>query len=208
MVAINIREQIRTAFAHLGVPAFAVGGAVRDAISGREPRDMDIAIDAPISQIGPRVAQALGGTFVPVGVEHGAARVVFSDGDSIDIAEIQGGDIRRDLQCRDFSVNAMAVNIATNEIIDPFGGERDLRDGVLRAVSPQAFIDDPVRLLRAVRQSAEHGLEIEAATQALIRRDAALISRPAPERVRDEMMKIFSQPRPGSQSGGWTIWVC
>ena len=194
-------------FSESGVPAYLVGGAVRDAMMGRSARDVDVAIAASPHALASEIAAALGGKFVSLDAERDVARVITSadgaDGESasLDLSAFADG-IESDLALRDFTVNSMAVELSSAlsgdwRVRDPFGGARDLRDGVIRAARDSAFESDPIRLLRAVRLSAETGLAIDESTQALMRRDAALLSRSSPERVREELLRTLAAPRAG-----------
>ena len=194
-------------FSESGVPAYLVGGAVRDAMMGRSARDVDVdvAIAASPHALASELAAALGGKFVSLDAERDIARVITSaDGESawLDLSAFADG-IESDLAMRDFTVNAMAVELSSalngdwRRVRDPFGGARDLREGVIRAPRDSVFESDPIRLLRAVRLCAETGLAIDESTQALIRRDAALLSRSSPERVREELLRTLAAPRAG-----------
>ena len=196
-------------FSESGVPAYLVGGAVRDAMMGRSALDFDVAIAASPHALAPEIAAEIGGKFVSLDSERDVARVITgadggADGESawLDLSAFADG-IESDLALRDFTVNAMAVELSSalsgdwRRVRDPFGGARDLRDGVIRAARDSAFESDPIRLLRAVRLSAETGLAIDESTQSLMRRDAALLSRSSPERVREELLRTLAAPRAG-----------
>ena len=193
-------------FSERNVDAYLVGGAIRDAMMGGVTRDVDVAIAASPHALAPALASALGGKFVSLDAERDIARVVIPSADGanshLDISAFEGG-IESDLARRDFTVNAMAVELSRalggewRGAVDPFGGADDLRNGALRVFQDSAFADDPIRLLRAVRLSAETGLRIDDSTRALIRRDAALLSRSSPERVREELLKTFAAPETG-----------
>jgi len=118
----------------------------------------------------------------------------------IDLARLRGDTLEGDLAKRDFTVNAMAVGLKDAaagrlNIVDPLGGQADLQAGRLRVVSESAFRDDPLRLLRAVRFAAELDFTIDPQTQAWISDQANAIRLPAPERVRDELVRLFACPR-------------
>ena len=99
----------------------------------------------------------------------------------MDFTPLRAG-IEDDLATRDFTINAVAMPLAGGEPADPFGGLADLEQGILRAVRPTIFEDDPLRLLRAVRLEDELGFGLDEETE-LVRRDAALVDRPAGERI-------------------------
>jgi poly(A) polymerase len=115
---------------------------------------------------------------------------------TVDFAELVGSSIEADLARRDFTVNAMAVqvtDVSGTAVIDPFGGMRDLRRRRLRAVSMRAFDDDPLRLLRAFRFQAQLGFTIDRATLRGIQKSPERIERAAPERIREELLRLLSQ---------------
>jgi putative nucleotidyltransferase with HDIG domain len=171
-----------------------VGGAVRDGLLGRPLHDLDFVVDGDATALAVAVGRAFSGALVPLDPGRGIARVVLLQADRrmhLDFARRQGGDWDADLRARDFSINAIAVN-AAGRYLDPLEGRRDLAAGRLRAASESAFRDDPLRTLRAVRLVAELGLTIEPETAAWIRRDAPLLPRAAPERIRDELVRILN----------------
>ena len=113
----------------------------------------------------------------------------------IDVAEIEGASIEEDLRRRDFTVNAMAFDLAGHSWLDPFGGREALAAGRLRMVSPRNLRDDPLRVLRAARFYATHELRPDAATTRACRAAAPLLSGVAPERIRTEWIKLLQAPR-------------
>ena len=180
-----------------------VGGFLRDALLGREGHDADLAVAGDPLSLGRQLADALGGHFFPLHEEHKAARIVLPDGEairSLDLLPLRV-DIESDLAQRDLTINAMAVAVealageAPLSIIDPCGGRRDLDEGVVRMVRPDAFRVDPLRLLRAVRLCAELDFTLEPQTAAVMAEDASLLSQAAPERQRDELMRILATSR-------------
>ena len=198
-----IVTNVREFFAARGLRAFLVGGAVRDALLGRTTEDVDIAVEMSCPGLLKAVhdlAEAINGRFVLLNHERGAARVVLPDGSTLDFIAAPDG-LARDLSRRDFTVNAMAVpldeTLATSanlELTDLHDGRADLAAGVLRAVSTSAFDDDPVRLIRAPRFAAQLGLTVSDETRKAIRLKAGMLTRSSPERVRDELLKIFAAP--------------
>lgn len=188
----------------MDTPAYLVGGAVRDrmlSVAEEPPYDLDFAVPGDGLSIARYIADTLGAAFFPLDAERGVGRIVVSDNQAesrvIDIARFQGPDLATDLAGRDFTVNAMAMEMtrAPFDLIDPHGGQADLNAGQLRAVSDQALDNDPVRGLRAVRLAVKLGFEIEPHTQTLIRAAAhGLSQQVSAERVRDELVKIISLP--------------
>ncbi|MFH1141163.1 MAG: HD domain-containing protein [Chloroflexota bacterium] len=179
----------------------AVGGFVRDALLGRATHDLDITVGADALAVARRLADALGGAFVPLDEPRQVARAVVRDGDEtwlVDVASLQG-DRMADLARRDFTVDAMSVALSallteewSGHVLDPFGGRTDLESGMIRAVSPAVFQEDGLRLLRAVRLAASLGFDIEPTTRDLIRRDAGTLAGVSAERVRDEFLAILA----------------
>ena len=185
-----------------GVRAHLVGGAVRDGLLGRTTSDVDIVLDGDAHQAAVAIADSLDGGVVSLDTDRDIARVVVETGSPgvvIDLARMTGGSLDADLRRRDFTMDAIAADLTSAvagqwDLIDPLNGIADVETGVVRAVSDGVFKDDPVRLLRAARLAAETGFRIEAHTQFLIRRDAALLTQSAPERVREELFRTLAAP--------------
>lgn len=175
--------------------AYLVGGCVRDLLLGREPADYDIAFLGSPAAYAMDVASAVGGRVVEIGKPASRIWRVAARGRCVDVAPAAGQSISDDLRQRDFTVNALAVDVATETLIDVTGGRRDLDSGVIRMVSPAAFEKDPVRLLRAFRLAAQLEFAIDAETSAAIRSGRALILHSASERIRDELFKLLAAPR-------------
>jgi poly(A) polymerase len=206
---VNILEHVIAFLGDQDADAYLVGGLVRDQLLGRAvnpqrrstalgtlgvKRDIDLAIDGDASELARAFADAHGGAFYLMDAEHNVARVILRDM-YIDFAALRG-DVRNDLAARDFTINAMARQIGSDELIDPFHGQRDLREKQIRAVSGTVFRDDPVRLLRALRLIGELGFALEPHTEDLIRGDAPLMAYASMERARDELCKILAQDDP------------
>jgi len=171
-----------------GPDAFLVGGAVRDELLGRPVVDVDVACPEP--ERAARVYRdEAGGAVFPLSERHGAWRVAFRDGRTVDFTPLRAG-LDADLRTRDFTVNAVARPLGSREYVDPLGGLPDLEARRLRAVTGEIFRDDPLRLLRAVRLEDELGLRLDALTEELARRDAGLVGRPAGERILTELQRL------------------
>ncbi len=197
----RLLARISRYLAEEGISSYLVGGFVRDTLLGRGTDDIDIAIGADALVTASALAATLGGKYVPLDEENGVGRVVLPEAKwQIDFTALQG-DIMQDLARRDFTIDAMALELdkAFNfkNIIDPFHGRDDLRRGIIRAVSPTIFESDAVRLLRAVRLAAELGFTIDAATESLIRRHGRLIADVPGERVREELLRLLALPGAG-----------
>jgi tRNA nucleotidyltransferase/poly(A) polymerase len=180
---------------------YIVGGWLRDRLLRRPNRDLDLAVPGDPATLARKVARTLKGSFVVLDREHKIYRVALKDGkelDYIDFARFKGKDIGADLANRDFTINAMALQITGNgtirlaDILDPCDGKSDLKKRKLRMSSAAVFKDDPLRLMRAFRFAAELNFSIDATTSRAIKKNVPLISRSAAERVRDEFFRILS----------------
>ena len=169
--------------------AWIVGGAVRDELLLRPVLDIDVACPDP-RDAAHRFARRFGGAVFPLSERHGAWRVV-ADGidETVDFTPLNDG-IDADLATRDFTFNAIAESVATGAPYDPHDGRGDLRAGVVRAVTDRVFVDDPLRLLRAVRFEDELGFRMDERTEALLRASAAFVTEPAGERVLAELTRL------------------
>jgi hypothetical protein len=173
----------------VGKDAWIVGGAVRDELLGREVVDLDIACSDP-EAAARAYARGSGGAPFPLSERHGAWRVALEDGLTVDFTPLPGG-VERDLATRDFTINAIAVPLAGGDPVDPHGGLSDLEARRLRAVAPSIFADDPLRLLRAVRLEEELDVELDPETERLAEEHAALVTRPAGERILAELERLL-----------------
>ncbi len=180
---------------------YLVGGAVRDHLLGRAPRDIDLMCTEP-----EKFARRLGG-------RHGAAVVAFTGkteapcyrvvsrsekGSFIDVVGVLGGSVEADLARRDFTFNAMAMRVVSaGELsvpIDPFGGVADLNARRVRATGPGVFEADPLRIVRAARFAAELGCVVEPITLGLMQSAAPGLTKTAGERLQRELELLFSHP--------------
>lgn len=178
--------------------AFIVGGAVRDACLRRPIEDMDIAVDGDATALARRAADGLGGDIFVMDKGRDVARVLAAGGQVIDFARFRGAALTDDLRGRDFTINAMAADLRgdVSVLIDPLQGERDLRQKVLRRCSAHAIQDDPIRGLRAIRQSAQFRLKIHPDTLSDIKQQADNLAQTSNERIRDEFFKLLALDRP------------
>jgi tRNA nucleotidyltransferase/poly(A) polymerase len=175
--------------------AYLVGGCVRDLLLGRPPADYDVAVLGDPRAYAQKLTAAAGGRIVEIGKPAFRLWRVVAPGAIIDVSAAAGASIAEDLRHRDFTINALALDITTGAIIDVTGGRQDLNAGTIRMVSAAAFREDPVRLIRAFRLQARFGFSIEPGTLAAIGRDASRIAGPAGERVRDEFFKMLAADR-------------
>lgn len=176
--------------------AWLVGGSVRDLLLEREPEDIDLVTPGDPEKLARRLADTLGGSFFTMSEEFRTCRVVAPGGAPVyDFAACRGAGIEEDLGERDFTINALAVELPGGaEIIDPLGGRRHLGEHRLVAVRDSIFDHDPLRLLRAVRLEREPGLAISDSLATLIRSRAKLAALPAPERTLAELDRLLGAP--------------
>lgn len=178
-----------------GGSAWLVGGAVRDWLrTGELPEDLDFTlVDCQADVIAKRLADGEAGHLVPLDWEFGIHRVVFDDGTVVDLANALENSLPVDLARRDLTINAMALDLQTGELIDPFHGQSDLEAGLIRMVSEFNLLDDPLRMLRVFRIAATvQANTIDEATLAVIRSNGARIWESAAERIQYEFLRLLS----------------
>ena len=202
----SLLSRLQTFFSGKSLRSYVVGGLLRDMLAGRPTTDIDLAVEADVKGLSGEIEAALGARAVLLDAENGVVRLLPRGEENgawqVDLSTIAGG-LPDDLARRDFTVNAMALplealagdgagGLRTVTLIDPFNGAIDLAQKTLRAVSDGIFRSDPIRLMRAVRLSAELGFSPAADTEAMIMRDSALISLAAGERVREELLSLLA----------------
>lgn len=177
-----------------------VGGSVRDALLGKVSHDLDLAVAGDAISLARRIAGSLGADFYVLDEEHGEARVIVQDSlgnrDVLDFATFRGGGILSDLEGRDFTINAIALDLKSRTTLDPLRGASDIRSKTIRACTATALQDDPIRILRGVRLAAALGFTIESGTRNVMRAAASLLETTSPERQRDELFRMLDGPRP------------
>src|SRR5579864_4894372 len=180
---------------------YIVGGAVRDAYLGRAVHDLDLATPGDGQPIARAIANALGGAYYPLDSERGVGRALVDyEGEhyTIDVTRFRGESLVEDLAARDFTINALAVRLdgesELNTLYDPTGGLADMQQKRLRRCSPTAIPSDPIRALRAVRQSVDLKFMIAPDTHGDLR--AARLDTVTPERVRDEFFRLLDGRQP------------
>ncbi|MFP4484269.1 MAG: CCA tRNA nucleotidyltransferase [Spirochaetaceae bacterium] len=191
-----------------GFQCFLVGGAVRNLVMGCKPKDYDLATDAH-----PKDVQRIFHRVIPTGVEHGTVTVLFQ-GESFEVTTFRSESgysdgrhpdavrfetrLEADLSRRDFTMNGMAIDVASGELHDPFGGRKDIRRRLVRAIGApdERLREDGLRVLRAFRFAAQLDFRIEDETCAALARVRNALSAVAAERVREELVRMLEAPRP------------
>lgn len=190
-----------------GYEAYAVGGCVRDSVLGREPNDWDITTSAK-----PEETKRLFQRTIDTGIQHGTVTIMMDkEGFEVTTYRIDGeyedsrhpkevtftASLEEDLRRRDFTINAMAYN-EQDGLVDIFGGIRDIEAGVIRCVgdAKERFTEDALRMLRAVRFSAQLGYQIEEETGNAIKELAPNLQKISAERIQAELVKLVTSPHP------------
>lgn len=205
-------ERIATVSRRYQIPVYLVGGIVRDLLLGRENRDVDLVVEGDGPHFARLLADDLGGR-VRVHDAFLTAVVVDPEEFHVDVAtarsefyrapaalpEVQTSPLRQDLYRRDFTINALAIRLGPDpapELIDYFGGRRDLENGLLRVLHSLSFIDDPTRVLRAVRFALRLGFDISPETHHLVEVALAegVFDRLSGSRLREELILLLDDP--------------
>lgn len=173
---------------------YLVGGTVRDLLMGREQADVDLAIRGDFVRIAAKIADRCQGKVVDLGKKGFAVLRVTSPSLTVDITPLTGQTIEEDLSKRDFTINALAFDVAAGRLVDCSGGLADLKQKTIRMVSDTVFTKDPARLVRAYRIAAMLGFGIDPKTRATIGRSSHLIDQVAGERIWAELFKLFTLP--------------
>lgn len=173
---------------------YLVGGAVRDFLCGKSTHDRDlIVVNSSARDFSQKIAQFFDATFIPLDEINKIYRVVLKDKiNYLDITEPVGESVEKDLLRRDLTINALAVNLKSLEILDVTGGISDLENKIIRAIDEKNFEDDPLRILRVFRFQAQTGFRIDDNTLNTVKKYLELISKPAVERINYEIMHLFS----------------
>lgn len=193
-----------------------VGGAVRDVLLGQEPHDVDLmARGVPMDQM-QTLLSAYPGEVILTGKHFGVLRYRHPHGGEVEIGlprtEVSTGaghqdfdaqydpelPVEKDLGRRDFTCNAIAWDVTTGALIDPYGGSADIAAGRLRCVSPAAFPEDPLRILRGLRAHARHGLTPDETTIALMREHTTSLRTLSAERIGDEWHQLMGAKDPAA----------
>ncbi len=201
-------EELARVFRQHGRQCYLVGGAIRDMLLGRPSTDYDIATDAL-----PQEVQGMFRRVIPTGIKHGTVTVLFRgrrfevttfridreylDGRRPDSVEFTPS-IEEDLRRRDFTVNAIAYDLATRRLLDPHGGRADLHRRLIRAIGDplERFREDGLRPVRACRFAAQFGFSVEPATFAAIPASLDTVRKVSGERIREELVRLLGAPQP------------
>ena len=179
---------------------YLVGGALRDALLGRVSHDFDLALSQDAIECARRVASALHADFYVLDEDFNTARVIITSAtgerDVLDFAGFRGKDLDSDLRGRDFTINALALDLRTETIQDPLNGASDIRSKIIKACSQTSLQDDPIRILRAVRLAAALDFKIDPGTRKAMKQAASLLPIISSERQRDELFKILEGKYP------------
>jgi len=186
-----------------GEHLYLVGGAVRDALLSKPNQDLDFVCTGDPRIIGRKLADKLSGAFYMLDEERNACRVIVKneqDGFLVfDFSQVRGQTLNDDLLERDFTINAIAIDLKNpSEIIDPLNGSKDLVEKWLRPCKETSFIDDPLRGIRAIRYAVKYDLDIAPSTIDLLKSAIDNLSLISKERKRDELFKILEIEKPAS----------
>ncbi len=212
--SVSLLRKLGELSAEFGTRAYVVGGVVRDALLGIPNEDLDVVVEERGEKFAAFAAGRLGGD-VKAHTRFGTAIVVLPGKHKVDVATsrsevyarpgalptVRPGGIAEDLLRRDFTINSMAASIDPNDfgaLVDLYSGLRDLRDGVLRVLTDASFVDDPTRVLRAVRFAARFGFSLEDRSRRLLVQavESGGLTTVSGERIMNEMRLIVSERKP------------
>jgi tRNA nucleotidyltransferase (CCA-adding enzyme) len=218
MTLLSVLWQARDAANRMGYSLYVVGGFVRDLLLGQPTLDLDLVVEGDAIALARELAKQLkgrvrsharfgtakvilggtAGTNLPPSLDFVTARTEFYQHPTA-LPEVERSSIKQDLYRRDFTINTMAICLDGDrygELLDFYGGERDLRDGLVRALHNFSFVEDPTRILRAVRLEQRLGFRLEARTAELIDDALGLLQRVTGERLRHELELILEERAP------------
>lgn len=205
---------LREVAASTGMHAYVIGGFVRDTFMGKTSKDIDIVVEGEGIAFAKAVAAKAGIKNVQVFRNFGTAMLMFDDWQIEFVGArkesyrrdsrkpiVENGTLEDDQKRRDFTINAMSFSLNEDnfgELVDPFGGIRDLNDRIIRTpLDPKiTYSDDPLRMMRAIRFATQFGFTIETNSYEAIRKNAARIKIVSQERITDELNKIILAPKP------------
>ncbi len=206
----------------MGFPLYAVGGFVRDLLMGQPNLDIDLVVEGDAIYLAHELARRLGGhvrshrrfgtakwilpeslrtalnAALPESLDFATARTEFYERPTA-LPTVERSSIKQDLHRRDFTINTLAIRLTPDrwgELLDFYGGRRDLDEGIVRVLHSLSFVEDPTRILRAVRFEQRFSFQIEPRTEELIGNALDLLDRVSPERVRHELELILAEAEP------------
>lgn len=196
---VTLQEKVAAWLAEQELDTYLVGGSVRDSLLGRTVYDLDVAVDGDALSLARKLADHFRGDFYPLDDLRRTGRAILYQPETtplvVDLAQFRGPDLVADLADRDFTINAMAVNVRSPlSIIDRHNGFADLRKGLIRPVTSDSIRNDPLRALRAVRLAAQLQFDLTEETVAAIRRDGRDLVGVSGERICDELARLLVQP--------------
>jgi tRNA nucleotidyltransferase (CCA-adding enzyme) len=209
---LNLLWQAAEEAEQLSYTLYIVGGFVRDLLLGRPNQDTDLVVEGDAIALARSLARDLGGR-VRSHERFGTAKWILSDGDELDfvtartefytqataLPQVEPSSIKQDLHRRDFTINTLAIRLDHDhygELLDFYGGEQDLRNGVVRVLHSLSFVEDPTRILRAVRLEQRLGFQIDPRTRELIPNALGFLRRVSGERIRHELFLLLQEPEP------------
>jgi tRNA nucleotidyltransferase (CCA-adding enzyme) len=200
----------------MGFSLYLVGGFVRDLLLGKPALDLDIVVEGDAIALAKRLSQLVGGR-VHSHYRFGTAKLIFEgEGNAVPfvdfttarrefyeystaLPQVERSSIKQDLYRRDFTINTMAISLDEDtfgDLLDFYGGERDLKEGLIRVLHNLSFIEDPIRMLRAVRLEQRLGFRLEEMTEELISDAMEWLDRVGGERIRQELEAVFQEDDP------------
>lgn len=210
----NILNKIGEIGDRFNFPVFMVGGIVRDLFLGIKNYDLDIVVEGEGIKFARELSRDLGGR-IKSHQKFGTAIVILEDGLKIDVAtarrefyeypaafpKVELSSIKKDLYRRDFTINAMAIQLNQKyfgKLIDFFGGQRDLRTGTIRVLYNLSFIEDPARIIRAIRFEQRYSFKMDRTTEDFLKKaiDDKLLSRLRKNRITEELILILKEENP------------
>lgn len=210
----NVMSKIGEIGDRLNFPVFMIGGIVRDLFLGIKNYDLDIVVEGEGIKLARELSRDLGGR-IKSHEKFGTAIVILEDGFKIDVAtarrefyeypaafpKVELSSIRKDLYRRDFTINAMAIQLNQKyfgKLIDFFGGQRDLRTGTIRVLYNLSFVEDPARIIRAIRFEQRYNFKMDRTTEDFLKKaiDDKLLSRLRKKRITEELILILKEENP------------
>ncbi len=208
---LELTQRLGEAAARAGMEVYLVGGPVRDVLLGKAPVDLDLALEGDASALVSRLVESadvrvlMRSQFLTYKLRIGETTVDLATArrerypSPGALPQVEAASLQDDLRRRDFTINAMAIALTPHlwgELQDPFGGQADLAQGLVRALHPGSFQDDATRIVRGIRYEQRLGFRLEQRTEELVRQDASFLKAISPDRLRHEVDRILQEPAP------------